>query len=66
MTKVTGANFFDKLREYVNHEDTADEHARSIVNLYDKVDKFHNPDGDDTSDDSNDSNVTVETNKDNK
>lgn len=41
MAKVTGTNFFDKLREYANDAEVADEEARRFLNVFDRVFAFH-------------------------
>jgi len=58
MAKVTGSNFFDKLREYANDAEVADEEARRFVNLFDRVFAFHDTKAD------NPDTVTIDPNAD--
>jgi hypothetical protein len=39
--KVTGSNFYDKLREYVHDAEVADEFAAKILQLFESVLQFH-------------------------
>jgi hypothetical protein len=44
--KVTGSNFFDKLKEYAHDAEVADEFAQRILALFENVTNFHENKGD--------------------